>query len=398
MNRNFLTPLDRRELLKRGLVVASIGAVPSLLAACGGDDDGGDAAAPTATQADGTPTVPPASGTVDYLSWEGYDIPGRDASVAGRARRRVQVDVHREPRRHPGEDRRRRWLLRPDHLLPGLQAALSRSSGSSRRSTSRRSRTSTNEFPYFKSDVGNFWIDADGTWTGVPWTLGSIGITWDDEALPGGLNVLVRPPRSEVREQDRPSRRPGGLLHARSAHPRVRPGEGDAGPEDRDRRPADADREAGEERCALLRGHDHPARERRHRRLLAGLGGDEQLRRGRRQDDRQDDRPEGGQLLVLRPLRDPDDGGQRRHRLQLPQQCPRARGERRRGGVPRRRESPSRARSSSSTRAIRSLYPYEDLDGLLERAPFYNNPPVESDEFVTYEEWVETWQEVKAST
>ena len=48
--------------------------------------------------------------------------------------------------------------------------------------------------------------------------------------------------------------------------------------------------------------------------------------------------------------------------------------------------------------ATRSLYPYDDLEGLLERAPFYNNPPVESDEYVTYEEWVDTWQEVKAGT
>jgi hypothetical protein len=46
--------------------------------------------------------------------------------------------------------------------------------------------------------------------------------------------------------------------------------------------------------------------------------------------------------------------------------------------------------------ATRSLYPYEDLDGLLERAPFYNNPPKESDEFVTFDEWQAKWQEIKA--
>ena len=37
----------------------------------------------------------------------------------------------------------------------------------------------TNLFPYFASKEGNFWIDPDGTRTGVPWTWGSIGITWD---------------------------------------------------------------------------------------------------------------------------------------------------------------------------------------------------------------------------
>ena len=45
---------------------------------------------------------------------------------------------------------------------------------------------------------------------------------------------------------------------------------------------------------------------------------------------------------------------------------------------------------------IAGLYAYEDLDALLERSPFYNNPPVESDEFVTFEEVQRRWQEIKA--
>jgi spermidine/putrescine transport system substrate-binding protein len=46
---------------------------------------------------------------------------------------------------------------------------------------------------------------------------------------------------------------------------------------------------------------------------------------------------------------------------------------------------------------IAGLYKYEELDALLERSPFYNNPPVESDEFVTFEEVQKGWQEVKAN-
>ena len=45
---------------------------------------------------------------------------------------------------------------------------------------------------------------------------------------------------------------------------------------------------------------------------------------------------------------------------------------------------------------IATLYAYEDLDALLERSPFYNNPPIESDEFVTFEEVQKRWQEIKA--
>ena len=48
--------------------------------------------------------------------------------------------------------------------------------------------------------------------------------------------------------------------------------------------------------------------------------------------------------------------------------------------------------------ATASLYPYDEIDSLLERAPFYNNPPVESDEYVTYQEWIDTWQEIKGSS
>ena len=48
------------------------------------------------------------------------------------------------------------------------------------------------------------------------------------------------------------------------------------------------------------------------------------------------------------------------------------------------RRSPGCTRTTTSTR-------------LLERAPFYNNPPVESDEFVTFEEVQTQWQEVKAA-
>ncbi len=44
----------------------------------------------------------------------------------------------------------------------------------------------------------------DGTWTGVPWTWGSIGITWDDAtSSPRGLDLVVRPARAEVQGQGR---------------------------------------------------------------------------------------------------------------------------------------------------------------------------------------------------
>ena len=46
--------------------------------------------------------------------------------------------------------------------------------------------------------------------------------------------------------------------------------------------------------------------------------------------------------------------------------------------------------------ATAALYPYDQLDSLLERAPFFNNSPLESDEFVTIQEWNDKWTEIKA--
>ena len=64
----------RRQFLRRaGVTTLAVGAGPVLFAACGDDDDdGGDSASTTAS---GPAKAPQASGRVDFLSWEGYDIP-----------------------------------------------------------------------------------------------------------------------------------------------------------------------------------------------------------------------------------------------------------------------------------------------------------------------------------
>ena len=62
----------RRFLQRAGLVTLTVGAGPGLLAACGDDDDDGGGAS---TTSEGPAKAPAASGRVDFLSWEGYDIP-----------------------------------------------------------------------------------------------------------------------------------------------------------------------------------------------------------------------------------------------------------------------------------------------------------------------------------
>jgi spermidine/putrescine transport system substrate-binding protein len=64
-----LLALSRRELLRRGgVAVVTVGVGPALLAACGGEDE-----EPTATGAPAEQAQ--IGGPVDYLSWEGYDLP-----------------------------------------------------------------------------------------------------------------------------------------------------------------------------------------------------------------------------------------------------------------------------------------------------------------------------------
>jgi spermidine/putrescine transport system substrate-binding protein len=397
MNRSFLTPLDRRELLKRGLVVASIGAVPSFLAACGGDDDdGGEAAAPTATQAQETPTVPEASGTIDYLSWEGYDIP--DATKAWRDENGVEFEAtyignHDDIQARIAAGGGSYDLItyyqgyKPLYQELGILSPIDIS----------KIPNIENEFPYFKSDVGNFWIDPDGTWTGVPWTWGSIGITWDDEALPGGLtswyDLLDPKLENKIGLPDDPVGSFTLAAHTLGYDP------------------ATVTEEQKTEIVDLL------TRIVRHARSVAPSFGDmtTQLVNGdivacwqgwAAMNSFAADAgkttvktivPEEGSfsfcdLYAIPTTADNVDTVYSYLNNVLEPEVNAAGAEFLVAGVT------VEGAVEFLDKATRSLYPYDDLEGLLERAPFYNNPPVESDEFVTYEEWIDTWQEVKAST
>jgi spermidine/putrescine transport system substrate-binding protein len=398
MHPRFLTPLDRRELLKRGLVVASIGAVPSFLAACGGDDDGGgEAAAPATTgAAEAAPTVPEASGTIDYLSWEGYDIP--DATKAWRDENGVEFEStyignHDDIQARIAAGGGSFDLITYYQGYKPLYAEL----GILEPIDITKIPNIENEFPYFKSDVGNFWIDPDGTWTGVPWTWGSIGITWDDAELPGGLTSwydLLDPQfENRIGLPDDPVGSFTLAAHTLGYDP------------------ATVTQDQKQEIVDLL------TRIVRHARSVAPSFGDmtTQLVNGdivacwqgwAAMNSFAADAgkttvktivPEEGSfsfcdLYAIPTTVDNVDTVYSYLNNVLEPEVNAAGAEFLVAGVT------VEGAVEFLDEATRSLYPYEDLEGLLERAPFYNNPPVESDEYVTYQEWVDTWQEVKAAT
>jgi spermidine/putrescine-binding protein len=163
--------LSRRALLHRGGAAAlGLGLMPTLLAACGGGDD-----------------APEASGTIDYLSWTGYDIP--DPMKAWKTENAVDLkptyignhdDIQAKIKAGGGSYDLITYYQGYKDLYTELDIL----------STIDTDKIPNIEglFPVFKeADARNLWIEEDGDWTGVPWTWGSIGITWDDKTLPGGL-------------------------------------------------------------------------------------------------------------------------------------------------------------------------------------------------------------------
>jgi spermidine/putrescine transport system substrate-binding protein len=392
-----MTPLDRRELLKRGVALLSVGATPALLAACGGDGDGGEAGAPGTTQT-GTGaggTVPAASGTVDYLSWEGYDIP--DATKAWRQENGVEFkatyignhdDIQARITAGGGSFDLITYYqgYKPLYQELGILEPIDIS----------KIPNIENEFPYFKSDVGNFWIDADGTWTGIPWTWGSIGITWDEAKLPGGLDSwydLLDPKfENKIGLPDDPVGSFTLAAHTLGFDP------------------AEVTQDQKQEIVDLLTQIVS------HARSVAPSFGDmtTQLVNGdivacwqgwaamnsfaadAGTTTVKTSVPKEGSfsfcdLYAIPETADNVDTVYSYLNNVLEPEVNAAAAEFLVAGV-----TVERA-VDFLDKTTKALYPYDDLEGLLERAPFYNNPPVESDEFVTYQEWIDTWQEVKAS-
>ena len=196
---NLKTPgmLTRGEFLRRSSAgLLAVGTAGGLLAACGGGDTATEGPATTAaaeaqaTTAAPEAQAPAASGTIDFLSWEGYDLP--DVMADWKLASGVEVkstyiashdDIQAKILAGGGQGldlitygphyaqyyQQLGKILTPidESKLPNLE----------------------NLLPFFASDVDNAWILPDGTRTGVPWTWGALGISYDS-------NVITEPPSS----------------------------------------------------------------------------------------------------------------------------------------------------------------------------------------------------------
>jgi spermidine/putrescine-binding protein len=172
-----------------------LGLAPAYLAACGGDEE-------TVATGGGDTGRASASGTIDFYSWEGYDLPDENFPTmkAWKASNDVSIrssyigshdDIQAKIKGGGGEGidlitygQQYKPLYSEEQLnilgeidsdkIPNLD----------------------NLFSIFAGDNGNFWVNADGTRTGVPMFWLALALTYDEEVFPSApttYDVLFEP-------------------------------------------------------------------------------------------------------------------------------------------------------------------------------------------------------------
>lgn len=188
--------LTRRELLRRsGLVLLTATAVPAVLAACGGGNSGDGTTAAVAEPAttEGGVTTSAATGaadtsavsldvggSLDFLSWEGYDLP--DIMTPWLKENGVTLNPT-----YPGNHDEITAKLAASQGSAGYDIftyyqgykPLYSELGFLEPIDESKIPNLSGLMPFFASDVGNYWIDPDGTRTGVPWTFSINSLNYD---------------------------------------------------------------------------------------------------------------------------------------------------------------------------------------------------------------------------
>lgn len=383
----------RRQFLRRaGWTTVALGAGPTLLAACGDDDDsGGSTSAST-----GPAEAPKASGRVDFLSWEGYDIP--KPLKPWKTANNVQV--------------KSTYIANHDEIQTKLKAAggsggydiityyqgykpLYQQLDILQPLDEQKLPNLKNLFPYFASKEGNFWIDADGTRTGVPWTWGSIGITIDGrrvKSMPTSWLDLLEPRfKGRVAAPDDPVGSFTLAAHVKGFDP------------------SKVTKDQGEQVFDLLSQVAaqttgiSPSFGDATTKMVAGdadvcwqgWAAMNQFAADAGVDSFETAVPKEGSFSFCDAYALPTGADNADTALSWMNESldPKVNAEAAVflvGGVT------VADAVADLPKNIAGLYKYSELDSLLDRSPFYNNPPVESDEFVTFEEVQKRWQEIKS--
>ena len=239
---------------------------------------------------------------------------------------------------------------------------------------------------------------ADGTRVGVPWTWGSIGITYDSDVVDDRADVVVRAARAEVEGQGRAARRPDRLARAGGARPRHRPGRGAEG------RARPRSRTCLKQIIAQSRGVA-PSFGDLATQLVAGdvaitwQGWAAMNSASRPPPARTRSRPSCRRRAAFSfcdayALPKGADNADTTYSWINEVLDPQVNADA--AVVPRRRRHGDRARPSCSTTRRAASTRTRTWTACSSGRRFYGNPPRESDEFVTFDEWQAKWQEIKA--
>jgi spermidine/putrescine transport system substrate-binding protein len=382
--------MSRRQLLKKsGIGLAVMGAAPAVLAACGG---GGKSASSTGS---GQTTTKGASGKIDYLSWEGYDIPVKSMK-AWQAKNDINVaatyigthdDIQAKILAGGAEGtdlityyQGYKPLYQEVKLLTPLDESKLPNLGGM--------------FPFWASDEGNFWVDADGTRTGVPFTFSVIGLTYDSGAIkePSSWYDLLDPSlKGKVAAVDDPITNLTTAAHILGFDPATLTPDQASKVEDLLRKFVAQTKgispSFGDATTLLVSG-DAVA-------MFGGWTAMNNFAADAGKDTVRTMIPKEGSMsfsdaYAIPPTVDNVDAAHAFINQALHPKVQAQAAAFVNGGVT------VKAAVPLLDKATAALYDYTALDSLFERVPMYNNPPTKSDEFLTIGDWQKRWDELKA--
>jgi len=383
----------RRFLQRAGALGVGALALPGLLAGCGDDDE--SATTGTAETTGGPAEVPAASGRLDYLSWEGYDIP--DALKAWKTANKIEVKTN--------------YIANHDDIQAKIKAA--GSAGGFDITTyyqgykplyaqlkilkpidESKLPNLGNLDEFWGKDLGNFWVDPDGTRTGVPWTWTALGISYDEakiEAPASNYDLLDAKFKGKVAVVDDPTgawamgthilgMKPDEVRKADLAKVNdflsqiiaqssgVSPSFGDV-----TTKLTSGDAVVAFQGWSAVNKFAADAGTKTIKWTLPKEGGFTAC-----------------DCWAIASTADNDDAVYSWMNETLKPDVHAAAADYVVGGVTVGDAFPL------VSKGVQKLYPRDQQEEVLAQAPLYNNPPVESDEFVTFEEVLKNWQELKA--
>jgi spermidine/putrescine transport system substrate-binding protein len=343
--------------------------------------------------------VPPASGPLDYLSWEGYDVPV-ESIEAWKAENGVEVRASYIGNHDDIQAKIASGGAEGADLITYYQGykPLYAELGILNPIDEAKLPNLAGLYPFWLTDVGGkqFFVDSDGTRTGVPWTFGAIGLTWDDATLPGGLtswyDLLDPSLKGKIGVIDDPVGSLTLASHVLGYDPSTLTQ--DQLPEVEDLlsqfiAQANSISPSFGDMTTLLVSGDIVAcwQGWAYMNSVAAAAGTTTVKTVV---------PEEGSFTFADAYAIPTtvDNLDTAHAWINQVLDPQTNAE---AAIYLVAGVTVEAALPLLDEATAALYDYSDVESFFQQAPLYNNPPVESDEFVTIGQWQERWQELKAS-